>query len=51
MIELTIFKAEMAEKYGAPVYSRQPPTTAIFPDREIELRKLATRSTIKGSSQ
>lgn len=31
--ELTIFRAEIAEKYGAPVYSRHPPTTAIFPDR------------------
>lgn len=29
---LTIFKAEIAAKYGAPVYSRQPPITAIFPD-------------------
>lgn len=29
---LTIFKAEIAEKYGAPVYSRQPPITAIFPE-------------------
>ena len=28
---LTIFKAEIAEKYGAPVYSRHPPITAIFP--------------------
>lgn len=31
---LTIFKAEMAAKYGAPVYSRQPPITAIFPDTD-----------------
>lgn len=31
---LTIFKAEIAEKYGAPVYSRHPPITAIFPDGE-----------------
>lgn len=30
---LTIFKAETAEKYGAPVYSRHPPITATFPDR------------------
>lgn len=29
---LTIFKAEIAAKYGAPVYSRHPPITAIFPD-------------------
>lgn len=29
--KLTIFRAEIAEKYGAPVYSRQPPITAIFP--------------------
>lgn len=29
---LTIFKADMAEKYGAPVYSRHPPMTAILPD-------------------
>lgn len=28
---LTSFKAEIAAKYGAPVYSRHPPTTAIFP--------------------
>lgn len=28
---LTSFRAEIAVKYGAPVYSRQPPTTAIFP--------------------
>jgi hypothetical protein len=27
----TIFKAEKAEKYGAPVYSRQPPITATLP--------------------
>ena len=32
--ELTIFKAEIAAKYGAPVYSRQPPITAIFPTVE-----------------
>ena len=32
--ELTIFKAEIAEKYGAPVYSRQPPITAIFPEKD-----------------
>lgn len=31
---LTIFKAEMAAKYGAPVYSRHPPITAIFPDTD-----------------
>lgn len=28
---LTIFRADIAEKYGAPVYSRHPPITAIFP--------------------
>lgn len=32
---LTIFKAEIAEKYGAPVYSRHPPTIAIFPGRRL----------------
>jgi len=32
MLALTIFKAEIAAKYGAPVYSRHPPITAIFPD-------------------
>lgn len=32
--KLTILKADIAEKYGAPVYSRQPPTTAIFPGKE-----------------
>lgn len=29
---LTIFKADIAAKYGAPVYSRHPPITATFPD-------------------
>lgn len=29
---LTIFIAEMAAKYGAPVYSRHPPITAMIPD-------------------
>lgn len=29
----TIFKAEIAAKYGAPVYSRHPPITAIFPGK------------------
>lgn len=37
--ELTIFKAEIAAKYGAPVYSRHPPITAIFPDLKHKLRK------------
>ena len=27
----TIFRAEMAAKYGAPVYSLHPPMTAILP--------------------
>lgn len=36
---LTIFKAEIAAKYGAPVYSRHPPITAIFPDLKHKLRK------------
>lgn len=36
---LTIFKAEIAAKYGAPVYSRHPPITAIFPDRDISAIK------------
>ena len=31
---LTILRAEIAEKYGAPVYPQQPPTTAIFPDEK-----------------
>lgn len=30
--KLTILRAEIAAKYGAPVYSRQPPITAILPD-------------------
>lgn len=33
---LTIFNAEIAAKYGAPVYSRHPPITAIFPDQNRE---------------
>lgn len=41
---LTILKADMAEKYGAPVYSRHPPMTAILPDLtkngKIELIRL-----------
>ena len=37
--KLTIFKAEMAEKYGAPVYSRQPPITAIFPGTNTSIQK------------
>ena len=28
---LKFFKAEIAEKYGAPVYSQHLPITAIFP--------------------
>lgn len=31
---LTILRAEIAAKYGAPVYSRHPPITAIFPEKE-----------------
>jgi hypothetical protein len=36
---ITIFRAEIAAKYGAPVYSRHPPITAIFPERKRKLIK------------
>lgn len=44
--ELTIFKAEIAEKYGAPVYSRQPPITAIFPETQIAASGFITQNYI-----
>lgn len=33
---LTSFRADIAAKYGAPVYSRHPPITAIFPGKKDE---------------
>lgn len=33
--KLTILRADMAAKYGAPVYSLQPPTTAILPANQF----------------
>jgi len=38
----------MAAKYGAPVYSRHPPITAIFPDtRSIPTHELKHQSNLK----
>jgi len=43
---LTTFKAEIAAKYGAPVYSRHPPITAIFPENWKKTYLYITRAAL-----